>query len=126
MLVVETRPDGSELQQCAKLFEADGSPSNNDTYRPYDFSVLMVNSFEQWIGSFDKDNVTRGGLTYLDALISQQIVQRTSVFAGVLEKLFEQLTQHLTFDQAASKYPEIANFMEFYRELKVFMKTSKK
>lgn len=120
--VVDARPDGTEVIQFISLYDADGNQCSMSEYRPYDFPVLIVNSFEQLIGAFEKDGSMSVGYTYLDALIQQQIIRRTSVFAGVLEKLFEQLNQHLTFEKAAERHPEIANFIEFYHELSVFMK----
>lgn len=83
---------------------------------------LYINSFELVAKDVvrmrrDEDN----GMTTLDLMIREGIIDRNAVFTGAMEKLFRELSHDQTIRQVIKRNQDIANFMEFYDELQIFM-----
>lgn len=83
---------------------------------------LYINSFELAAKDVvrmrrDEDN----GMTTLDLMIREGVIERNAVFTGAMEKFFRELSHDQTIRQVIERNQDIANFMEFYDELQVFM-----
>ena len=84
--------------------------------------AYYVNSFEmiaKEVVNMRKDG--DNGITTLDLCIREEINKRNAIFTGALEKLFEEMSHNLTWQQVAERNPDIANFMDFYKRLHKFM-----
>lgn len=85
-------------------------------------NVRYINSFEliaKEVLNLRKEG--DNGITTLDLFIREEINTRNAIFAGAFEKLFEGISHNQTLQELTGQNPDIANYLDFYNRLHVFM-----